>query len=183
MVRLLLLSLLSILCFTMCSTRTNTEKGVAENTNNLQATSDEANAKTGTYKSIYRTYKQRNQFMGTWCPQGTDSSDDCSCDLEIDPDTSVFCVVNNQLGLQCKNVSTADTLYLYVLESDQGQGFMGPKFFPPKPNSLFAKCFIVDSTLRIYYTQKLFRDNIETLELNTILYKNSENGIDHFEIQ
>ena len=117
----------------------------------------------------------QKDFIGTW----SNDSDITPVlnQIKIATDTSIF-VVCDQLGLVCKNVYHADTLYLIVLDSDQGRGFMGPKFFPPKPKSLFAKCFIVDSSLKIYYTQKLFRDNIKTLKLDTaFFYQNTESNI------
>jgi hypothetical protein len=110
----------------------------------------------------------KNKFIGKW--SNSDPDDDSppiEC-LDISRDSSYFGVVGNQLSVECKNVYHSDTLYLYVLDTGEGSGFTGPKFYPPKRKSLFAKCFITHSGLYIEYTQKLFRDNIKTLELNTI---------------
>ena len=41
---------------------------------------------------------------------------------------------------------------------------MGPKFYPPAPKSLFAKCYIANREIHIIYTQKMFRDNIKNLQ-------------------
>ena len=64
-----------------------------------------------------------------------------------------------------------DTLYLYVISTDQGRAFMGPKYYPPKPKSLFAKCYVMDTELRIIYTQPIYSKNIDDLELDTVLFK------------
>jgi hypothetical protein len=111
----------------------------------------------------------QNKFIGTWSKEKGDPI----CDyIKIGKDSSVFSVVCNQLGLDCRNVYKQDTLYLYVTDSDYGRAFMGPKYEAPKTNSLFAKCYIVNSDLKIVYTQKMFSNNIKDLGLNTTLHKN-----------
>ena len=112
----------------------------------------------------------QNKFIGTWSKE---KGGDPICDyIKIAKDKSDFSVVCNQLGLDCRNVYKNDTLYLYVTDSDYGRAFMGPKYTPPKPNTLFAKCYISGRDLKIIYTQKMFSNNIKDLELNTTLHKN-----------
>jgi hypothetical protein len=119
--------------------------------------------------SKYDTLKGADRFIGDWSKNG---SMVCDC-ISIGKDTSIFGVSCNQLDLDCRNKFHGDTLYLYVIGSDQGRGFMGPKDYPPKPKSLFAKCYVIVTAnieLKIIYTQPLFSKNIEDLELDTVLY-------------
>ena len=114
----------------------------------------------------------QNMFIGTWHPNKADPGYDYVLgDLKVSEKETIFDVIYNQLGLDCKNVFRNDTLYLYVVGSDQGRGFTGPKYYPPKPKSLFAKCYIEKNILKLIYTQKLFYNNIKDLGLNTSFTK------------
>jgi len=84
--------------------------------------------------------------------------------------TTLFTVMDFQLALECKNVFKDDTLYLYVIDSDQGRLFCGP-LYPPKPKSLFAKCYLIKNELHIIYTQKLFSDHIKQWGLVRVMYR------------
>ena len=113
----------------------------------------------------------QTKFIGTWYEDKKfdDSlTNDC---LLIRKKSTVFFVCP-QLDLICRNKYKGDTLLLYVVRRDCGSMFQPrTKYQPPKINSLFAKCYIREKMLHIIYTQKLFRDNIEYLQLNTVLRK------------
>ena len=117
---------------------------------------------------VFDTLRGVDRFIGLW----SKDSDSYPCDyIDINEDTSIFGVSCNQLGVECKNKFHGDTLYLYVISTDQGRGFMGPRYYPPRSNSLFAKCYVIRKMLKIIYTQSMYSKNIEDLELNTVLYK------------
>jgi hypothetical protein len=128
-------------------------------------------SKSSSSSVIYTKQSLRHKLMGIWSINGTADSDEFMNNehIEIHLNTSIFDMP--QLALGCKNVYHKDTLYLYVVDADAARGFWGPKYFPPDPKSLFAKCYLVDSGLGIYYTQKLFRNNMKALELSNVLYK------------
>ncbi len=189
----LLILLSIILCFSMCSTDfgkqspsktiSTAKDSVTTSTRSLvkeQPSKTKSKRLTCSYK-IYSP-SQRNPFMGTWSVNGIDDGDDFMAyeNISIDLDTSDFCVQDNQLGLFCKNVYYHDSLYLYVIETDQGRRFMGPKYYPPKPGSLFAICYIRNSTLCVIYTNRLFNKHKHDLELKDTLYKNSDKGIPYY---
>jgi len=110
----------------------------------------------------------RNNFIGEWCNIVDTGRNMYSMDqLAITNDTSDFVDIGDQLAVECKNVYHSDTLYLYVIDTDPSGWCFTPSFHTPKPKSLFAKCYIVDSAIKIYYTQKLFRDRIEKYKIYT----------------
>ena len=110
-----------------------------------------------------------DKFKGKWY-RTVDCEENLSNTILTIKETTLF-DVNDQLGLDCKNVFRGDTLYLYVIAHDAGRGFWGPTYYPPRTNSLFAKCYIVKQGLRIIYTQKDFKDHIKAWGLSTIVYK------------
>ena len=111
-----------------------------------------------------------NKFGGIWYKNTDCDDDDDFCQILKVRDTTSFDVISNQLYLDCKNVFTNDTLFLYVVGSDAGRGFTGP-YFPPKRNSLFAKCYLEKKNLKIIYTQKLFKNKVKAWQLPTTLYR------------
>lgn len=110
----------------------------------------------------------QTKFDGNWY---TSTAVDEAVILEVKKNTSEFNVATNQLWLECTNKYKRDTLLLYVLSVDCGRRFWGPDLYPPKKNSLFARCYIVKDQLAIEYTQKAFRENIANWELKTTLHR------------
>ena len=187
-----IVSLFSVLCFTMCSTHVNTDGANTIDTDIQKAPNTavdtpkknhlQAHVKKNPSPFVYRNYEhiKRNIFMGTWSENKDENSELPETEyIEIDPDTSVYSIVRNQLDIECKNDYHGDTLYLYVISSNQANRYNGPKFLKPKTKSLFAKCFIFQSELRIIYKQKLFNKN-KIIALNNVLYKNSDHGIEFY---
>lgn len=165
-------SLVSLLwTLNSCNTNVRSKAGVmkSDSTHSTSTNFDKAHSITTHPNSVISdTLKGEKRFIGNWGKDGVPYV----CDyIRIGKRTSIFSVSCNQLGLECRNKYHADTLYLYVISTDQGRGFMGPKYYPPKPKSLFAKCYVMDTTLNIIYTQPVFSQNIKQLRLNTVLYK------------
>ncbi len=113
-----------------------------------------------------------DKFRGIWYRNTECDDDDSFCQVLIVKNTTDFTVIENQLALGCKNVVKNDTLFLYVIDHDAGRGFTGP-YYPPKTNSLFAKCYLAKKELHIIYTQKIFKDHIKEWELPTKLYRHN----------
>jgi hypothetical protein len=173
--KLLPFSMLLLWLFSSCGTSTrSTISGSVTSDSDRVTSANLDTAQSAVFPSAAKstdTLKGEDRFIGRW---GRDATAEICHYIEIDEDTSLFAVACNQLGVMCRNKYRGDTLLLYVIETDQGRGFMGPKYHPPKPGSLFAKCYTIDTMLKIIYTQKMYSENIADLELDTVLIKYRE---------
>jgi hypothetical protein len=184
MLRVAILFLL-FFCFSKCGVPTQNQG----NKNNKKDTSRSMNFRKNTLKltdsqqynkavinlnassATYKKLSLKQKFMGLWSIYGTPDSDFYTNGEYLEIHRYITYFVITELGVECKNVYHKDTLWLYIVGLDSKPGFWATKYSPPKTKSLFAKCYLVDSGLGIYYTQKQFRNNMKDLELSSVLYK------------